>query len=55
MSLVIKLLSAGVPVAAGLGFHFFRPVTGFTIGTAGQLDFGISVPDAVHVPSGSIM
>lgn len=37
------------------GGNYQLPASGFTIGTAGSIDFGIFPPDAVHIFSGSFM
>jgi hypothetical protein len=60
MSLTWKAATAGIPVLPGEftdldGSPFFEPNDGFDIGTAGQLDYGIQPPDAIHIKSGSIM
>lgn len=60
MSLIWKAATAGTPVLPGEytdidGSFFFEPDDGFDIGVAGQPDYGIQPPDAVHIKSGSIM
>jgi hypothetical protein len=60
MSWQVSGRGLGKPVLPGeystqeQGF-FFEPNDGFDIGTAGQLDYGIQPPDAIHIKSGSIM
>ena len=41
--------------ASAFGGDYLRPAGGFTIGTAGAIDFGIFPPDAVHILSVSMM
>lgn len=60
MSLTWKAATAGAPVLPGEftdadGSAFFKPDDGFSIGTAGQPDFGTQPPDVVHLKSRSIM
>lgn len=53
-------IEPGTPIlpgvfASALGGNYVRPTGGFRIGAAGARDFGISPPDAIHLPSGSLV
>ncbi len=60
MSWQISGKRLGTPVLPGefeaiTGNYYFKPESGFSIGTAGTANYGIQEPDAVHLKSRSIM